>query len=168
MGAFKGIDNGFAVTARKQDSCVLLLVEVSLVREDNMIYWIIGMAGMIGALLRYVAEWLFPAGLYWGFPFGTLLVNFLGCFLLSWFTVWSVQVFPLPSWFRTGFGTGLIGSFTTFSAFSAEVVNMIHIGLWQMALVYIFLSLWGGLFLAWYGSLLAVKQKKEPEGVNRI
>lgn len=141
---------------------------LSGLRRVGMIYWVIGVFGMIGALLRYVAGLLFPASWFWGFPLGTLLVNLLGCFLLSWFTVWSVYVFPLPSWLCTGIGTGMIGSFTTFSAFSVEVVKMIHSGLWKMALFYVLLSLWGGLLLAWCGSLLAIKQKKkEPGEVNR-
>ncbi|MBA4601100.1 fluoride efflux transporter CrcB [Thermoactinomyces mirandus] len=129
-----------------------------------MIYWVIGIAGMIGALLRYVVGILFPAGWFWGFPLGTLFVNWIGCFLLSWLMIWSVQVFPLPSWLRTGLGTGLVGSFTTFSTFSVEAVRMIYSGLWRMALLYVFLSLWGGLFFAWIGSRLSTGGKNIEPG----
>ncbi|MGA8943587.1 MAG: fluoride efflux transporter CrcB [Thermoactinomyces sp.] len=128
-----------------------------------MIYWVIGVAGMIGALLRYGAGLLFPSSWFWGVPAGTLLVNLLGCLALGWFTVWSIHVYPLPSQIRAGLGTGLIGSFTTFSAFSVEVVKMVSSGLWQSALFYIFLSFWGGLFLAWCGALLAAKQQKKEQ-----
>lgn len=126
-----------------------------------MIYWAISVAGVIGALLRYYVGILFPASWYWGFPLGTLLVNLIGCFLLSWLTIWSKEVCPFPSWLRTGMTTGLIGSFTTFSTFSVEVVQMIDSRLWWMALLYVLLSLWGGLFLVWIGYLLATKQKKK-------
>jgi CrcB protein len=130
-------------------------------------YWVIGIAGVIGALLRYYAGIMFPASWFWGFPVGTLLVNLIGCFFLSWFTVWSTQVFPLPSWLQTGITTGLIGSFTTFSTFSVEVAKMIHSGLWWMALLYILLSFWGGFFFTWCGYLLAIRsKKKEPREVK--
>ncbi|TCP60609.1 fluoride efflux transporter CrcB [Baia soyae] len=123
-----------------------------------MIYWVIGLAGVIGALLRYCVSIFFPSGELYGFPLGTLIVNFIGCFVLSWFTVWSMARRNIPSLFRTGFTTGFIGAFTTFSTFSVEVVHMLHSGLWIMALVYVLLSLWGGLFLTWIGYKMAMKQ----------
>ncbi|SFX55726.1 CrcB protein [Thermoactinomyces sp. DSM 45891] len=131
-----------------------------------MMYWMIGLAGMLGALLRYYIGLFIPSGELYGFPLGTLIVNFIGCFLLSWFTVWSMQRKSIPSWFRMGFATGFIGAFTTFSTFSVEVVKMLDHGLWIMGFFYLFLSLWGGLFLAWIGYKMAMKQgeKNRLEG----
>jgi CrcB protein len=125
-----------------------------------MIYWVVGIAGVVGALLRhYIGLWV-PASIMWGFPMGTLLVNYIGCFILSWFTIWSTTMKSCPSWIRVGIGTGLIGSFTTFSTFSVEVIKMFEEGLWLMSLVYIMLSLWGGLFLTWSGYTWAIYQQK--------
>jgi CrcB protein len=121
---------------------------------------------VIGTLLRYYVGLLIPTSHLWGFPLGTLMVNYIGCFLLSWFTIWSCEIKFIPSWFRVGFAIGLIGSFTTFSTFSVEVVKMIYSGSWIMALLYVLLSLWGGLFLAWIGYQVAIRQrnKKVLEG----
>lgn len=131
-----------------------------------MIYWVIGIAGMIGALLRYyVGLWL-PTSELGGFPVGTLLVNFLGCFLLSWFSVKSTELKMIPSWVQISFTTGLIGSFTTFSTFSIEVIQMIDADSWGMALFYIILSLWGGFALAWCGYQVATRSKKEGESID--
>ncbi|MDQ0418598.1 CrcB protein [Croceifilum oryzae] len=131
-----------------------------------MMYWVIGLAGVIGALLRYYVGIFLPSGELYGLPLGTLSVNFIGCFSLSWFTVWSMERKQIPSWFRTGFATGFIGAFTTFSTFSVEVVKMLHDGLWIMAFSYVLLSLWGGLLLTWSGYKIASKQgnKRSLEG----
>lgn len=52
-----------------------------------MVYWVIGIAGVVGALLRYYVGNLLPASSFGGFPFGTLIINYIGSFFLSWFTV---------------------------------------------------------------------------------
>jgi len=126
-----------------------------------MVYWVIGIAGAIGALLRYYLGILLPASVSGGFPFGTLIINYIGCFFLSWFTIWSTSLVRVPEWLRVGVMTGLLGSFTTFSTFSVEVVTLFRSGLWVMALVYMFLSLWGGLLLVWCGDQFATKQKQK-------
>jgi len=125
-----------------------------------MIYWIIGFAGAIGSLLRYSVGKVFPAVEFWGFPIGTLLANYMGSFFLSWFSVWSVKRKSVPSWVQAGVITGLIGSFTTFSTFSVEVIELMVAGWWRVALLYVLLSLWGGLILAWSGYQLAIKRKR--------
>lgn len=130
-------------------------------RGVYMVYWVIGIAGAVGALLRYYLGILLPASSSGGFPFGTLIINYIGCFFLSWFTIWSTEIVRVPQWVRVGVATGLIGSFTTFSTFSVEVVTLFRSGSWIMALVYTLLSLWGGLFLTWSGYQLATKQKQK-------
>lgn len=122
-------------------------------------YWIIGTAGIIGALLRYFIGILFPANNFWGFPLETLFVNYIGCFFISWFSIWSTKVKSISEPIRMGISNGLIGSFTTFSAFSVEVVEMFYNGLWIMALFYVFLSLWGGFAIAKFGFQLAARKK---------
>jgi len=116
-----------------------------------MMYWAVGVFGMIGAALRY--ETGTAVGAMWPYPFplATLLINYAGCLVLGWFTRAGSQWRWLPVWLRTGFGTGLIGSFTTFSTFSVETIGLLRGGRPGTALLYVVLSMAGGLLLAWLG-----------------
>lgn len=117
-------------------------------------YIIVGIAGIIGALLRYyLGLWVHNWWEY-SFPFATLITNYIGCFALGWFTTWVARS-KFPSRVQTGIGTGLIGSFTTFSTFSVETVQLIQQHLLGIALLYVLLSLWGGLLMAHGGYYLA-------------
>lgn len=134
----------------------------------SMIYVIVGLAGMLGAVLRYLLSMLaLPAG-SGDFPAGTLLVNLAGAFILGWFTAMSARssATALPEWFRTAFGTGLIGSFTTFSTLSVETVQLLQHNEWMKAAVYALSSLIGGLLLAWLGwkSIYKPSAPAEREG----
>lgn len=82
--------------------------------------------GAVGSLARWqLALWL--RGLAPGWPWGTLLVNVLGCLLIGWIAG-SLAVRPLPEWLRLGLMTGLLGGFTTFSAFSLETLELLRHG----------------------------------------
>lgn len=73
------------------------------------------------------------------FPLGTLLVNIVGAFALGLIVarLWSRS----PEWLKAGLGTGLLGSFTTFSAVMVSLVEHTTSGLWMMAAAYLALSL---------------------------
>jgi CrcB protein len=116
-----------------------------------MLMVVVGVAGMIGALLRYSLGLLVQGWWVGAFPLGTLLINFVGSFALGWLTAWLNRVGKVPAWVKPGIGTGLIGSFTTFSTFSVETVSLLEQQLWGLAALYAGLSLVGGLFLAWAG-----------------
>lgn len=125
--------------------------------------WAVGLAGSLGAVLRYEAGlW---AHHWWqsAFPLGTLLINLSGCLVLGWFTV-RVLAWPvLPEWLRLGFGTGLIGAYTTFSTFSVETLTLLREGRPGTAALYVALSLVGGLAFAWLGFRLGAMRPNEPE-----
>lgn len=116
-----------------------------------MVYVVIGIAGAVGALLRYYLG--LSVGVWWRgyFPLATLIVNCAGCLCLGWFIIRVRTKFKLPDWVQTGVVTGLIGSFTTFSAFSVETMTLLRDGRWSMALLYVLLSFWGGLLFFSYG-----------------
>lgn len=123
-----------------------------------MHYLAIGTGGMIGALLRFwLGLALEPAG--GSFPLGTLTANWIGCLALGWFNTRFSRL-PLPSAIRTGIGTGLIASFTTFSTFSVETHRLIQSDQPGAAL-YLLSSLWGGLFLLWIGNRIGNTEKGE-------
>lgn len=116
-----------------------------------MTYIWVGLAGMIGALGRYYLGLAVTFGWIGGFPVGTLLANLIGCFVLGWFTTFVVQRHIIQPQLATAISTGLIGSFTTFSTFSIETVQLITSAHWLSAGLYLLLSIGGGLLLAGWG-----------------
>ena len=121
-------------------------------------YLAVGIGGIIGAFLRYfISIWFLSLG-YFSFA-GTLCVNLIGCFLLGYFQG-KVRVYELPSWLVTGIATGIIGSFTTFSTFSMEVIYYISQGLTILVFTYIFVSSVGGYFSAYAGFFLSTYKKR--------
>lgn len=85
--------------------------------------------GSLGALLRYgvslLAVRLFGAG----FPWGTLIVNLIGCFLIGFsFSLADRGSNLMNPSVRLFFATGFLGALTTFSTFALESVNSIRSG----------------------------------------
>ena len=115
-----------------------------------MRYIIISVGGGLGALSRFFISLSFP--LYTYFPYATLSVNLIGSFLLGFLSFLYFQKKQLLKAFLTA---GFLGSFTTYSAFSLEVLELIQMGQLQTAIIYIVLSVGGGILLAFFGSFLA-------------
>lgn len=95
----------------------------------------VAVGGALGALARYTATGWVRAAAGTAFPWGTLAVNTVGSFLLGLAMVW------LPSRlgdtdFRPFLTVGLLGSFTTFSTFSYEAVELAQSGEWWRAGAY--------------------------------
>ena len=126
-----------------------------------MSYFLVGIAGVIGTLLRYVlGVWVQQSIPHTAFPIGTLAVNLVGCFALGWFSQWVQDKNRISPRIRTSISTGLIGSFTTFSTFSVETVQLFRQGLWGNGIGYAGLSMTGGLFLAWLGTVVAGRRRE--------
>jgi CrcB protein len=86
--------------------------------------------GAIGSAARY---WVALAVLRLtgaGFPWGTVLINIVGSFIIGWFAVFSTQTgrFAAPDNVRAFVMAGLCGGFTTFSAFSLQTVELLRAG----------------------------------------
>lgn len=114
----------------------------------------VGIGGAAGAMARYaVASWIPLAS---GFPTGTLTVNLIGCFLLAWlFTAGSRRARMHPR-VKLAAGTGFIGSFTTFSTFSVEILELLSHHQLMPALLYVLASVVGGLGAAFLGFGIAL------------
>jgi CrcB protein len=110
---------------------------------------VICVSACVGALLRWgFAVWLNPGGLL---PWGTLAVNLIGGYLVG-LAIAGFTALPHidPVW-RLVVVTGFLGSLTTFSSFSADVVGMMVTGRLEHALATIALHLGGSLLLTWLG-----------------
>lgn len=114
-----------------------------------MIYIYVGLAGMLGAICRYIISIAIHSNS--DFPWATLFINLLGAYGLALLTSTLAQKMKLSTEATTAIGTGFIGSFTTFSAISVETVALFENGNIVFATIYIFASIVGGLFMSRLG-----------------
>lgn len=118
--------------------------------------WVSGAAVAGGAAIGALCRWGAAVVLnhrWQGFPLGTLFVNLLGGLLVGIAVVWlqdkpygTLHLFVL---------TGMLGGFTTFSAFSAESLALIARGQWQLATAHALAHMVGALACAALGVALA-------------
>jgi CrcB protein len=116
---------------------------------QRLIY--MGLAGGVGTLMRYwLAEW---TARRFGetFPTGTLVVNLLGCFLAGLLFYLMLDRYLVSPTVRTVVLIGLLGGFTTFSAFGLQTFTLLREGEMGLALFNIAISNIGGLLLVWVG-----------------
>ena len=88
-------------------------------------------------------------------PYGTLLVNLLGCLLLGYLMASPLLTTRLSEPMRLGLGTGLLGGFTTFSTFGVESMKLFQTGELLVLLGYTLASVLGGFAAAYVGMRLA-------------
>lgn len=101
----------------------------------------IAAGGALGALLRYlISGWAQSLGSD-RFPWGTLTVNVAGSFLLGVVMTTALTHVGGEAWGRHFLGIGLLGAFTTFSAFSYETVVLLQIGDWEAGAANVLLHL---------------------------
>ena len=98
-------------------------------------FFAVGMGGFIGASLRYFMSSL-PVFTQINFPAATLLINFLGAFIIGLVAVSAIHFEGLHPAVVLFFKTGLCGGFTTFSTFSLETMELVAKGRIFTAAVY--------------------------------
>jgi CrcB protein len=102
-----------------------------------MLYWIVFLGAGIGGALRHgVNVWAARAFGY-GFPFGTLIVNVAGSFIMGLAVgFFAYRAGLVPQHMRLFLTTGVLGGFTTFSAFSLDAALLFERHNYAMALTY--------------------------------
>ena len=114
---------------------------------------VVGLGGAAGAILRwqigvFMSHLMAPA--FWG----TLMVNVVGSFLVGLLLMWFQGKLPVSDVMRAGILVGLLGGFTTYSAFSMEAVNMMMAGLYGRASAYVVVTVVVCLMGTWAGVML--------------
>lgn len=111
--------------------------------------------GAAGSILRYVVQGWGQAWTRGTFPLGTLLVNVLGCFLIGALNMVLAERIPIRMEYRVGLTVGVLGGFTTFSAFGWETFSMANNGQGLRAMTNMLLSVTLGFMAVWLGYRLA-------------
>jgi len=116
-------------------------------------FWIC-LAGAIGSGARYLVGLWAAERLGAGFPYGTLIVNLAGCFLIgALMHVALSQGWPVT--LRAVLTVGFLGGFTTYSSFNYETMRLFEEGAARAAVLNVLLTLTGGMAAGWLGLLLA-------------
>ena len=114
---------------------------------------LVATGGALGAVLRYfltnISKSLFVSSI-----FGTFSVNILGSFLIGYLITSNFGNNLSDNFIKFFLIIGLLGSFTTFSAFSYEVVDLINSKKYITSLAYIFISIFMCILSAYLGTLL--------------
>ena len=107
---------------------------------------LVGFGGFLGTVLRYAVTRI-PMG--WSFPLSTLVVNVVGCFALG-----LLAGARYTETARAFVFIGVLGGFTTFSAFGNETFQLLRDGRWPAALLSVALQLGLGVGGVWAGHAL--------------
>ena len=115
---------------------------------------LVGLGGSLGSMIRYGTSLLIRSKL---FPFATLSVNIIGCFIIGLVFALSIKEESISDNWKLFLATGICGGFTTFSAFSLENLGLLQSGRIGIAMIYIILSIVLGIAATWLGYLLIIK-----------
>ena len=117
--------------------------------------------GAIGATLRYLIELIIPTQ---GFPWATLLINLVGCYIIYIVYQWFDRRVHIPHPIARGIGVGLVGAFTTLSAFCTENLALLQDGECLLFALYVSATVFGTFIASLAGwatcSLLAYRRLK--------
>ena len=117
--------------------------------------------GALGTGLRLGLDLVVP---HEPFPLSTLIINVAGAFALGLLTA---RVWPTARpWVRAGLGPGLLGSFTTFSAFAVSLVSLGSSGQWMLGALYLVATIALGFGAAWAGLALGSRTGPTPPVID--
>ena len=107
----------------------------------------IAFGGAVGSVLRYFVGRILPTGL----PFGTMMVNILGCLLIGFFYGLFAKYTNISPELKAMLTVGFCGGFTTFSTFMNDCSKFVSLGEYVQMAIYLFLSLTLGFIAVYLG-----------------
>ncbi len=117
---------------------------------------LVGIGGALGSISRYLlSTWVQSISRSLDFPFGTLAVNLIGCFVIGFLAELAEARGAFTSESRAFIFIGILGGFTTFSSFGNDTINLFRDGNRFNALANIGSSVILGLVLVWFGRVVA-------------
>ena len=119
--------------------------------------FLVALFGAMGTLARYGLQGVVQIPMGSMFPYGTLLINLTGCFLLGFIGQLTLNRMLVSSDVRVAIAVGFFGGYTTFSSFGWETAKMLEDGEWGRAAAYVAASVFVGLLLSVTGIHLANK-----------
>jgi len=119
---------------------------------------LVAIGGAIGSVARFkMSGWVLHATPNWRFPASTLAVNVVGCLIAGLLAGLAVKQDVFTPEARVFLFTGLLGGFTTFSAFGLETLLLLKRGEPGVAIANVVVSTVVGLLVAWLGYELTVR-----------
>ncbi len=116
----------------------------------------VALGGALGSAFRYfVGTWVQTLSRSIDFPYGTLTVNLLGCFVIGFLAQLAEARGAFTSEARIFVFIGILGGFTTFSSFANDTINLMRDGETFNALANIGANVIFGLILVWLGRTVA-------------
>jgi len=117
---------------------------------------LVALGGALGSVSRYLlGAWVQSVSRSIDFPYGTLMVNLVGCFVIGFLSQLAEARSVFTSEARAFGFIGILGGFTTFSSFGNDTVNLIRDGETFTALANVGANVILGLTLVWLGRAVA-------------
>lgn len=120
---------------------------------ESMAMLIVGFGGFIGAIARYEISQII---LSTKFPYATLMVNIIGSFILGFILFNQMSGGAFSEEWRLFLCVGILGAFTTMSAFSAETFSLLENNEGMKAMFNIFVNVIGSILAVFAGRALAM------------
>lgn len=114
----------------------------------------VGIGSCIGGIGRYLLTQFVQNKFSTYYPYGTFVVNVVGCLLIGIAFGYAERSGAAVAW-KLFVITGILGGFTTFSSFSNETITLLKTGHMTTALLYVFLSLALGLLATYAGVIVS-------------
>src|SRR5512143_373725 len=116
----------------------------------------VALGGAVGSVFRYLlSTWTQTASQSIDFPYGTLTVNLIGCFVIGFLAQLAETRGVFTSESRVFMFVGVLGGFTTFSSFGNETINLLRDSETLNALANVGANVIFGLILVWLGRTAA-------------